>query len=250
VRASAAVIFASAWIGCAAQAIAEPVDLELVIAVDASASMEAREQHLQRSGYVAAFRSAAVIAAVRSGRYGRIAVAFVEWAGADYQRLIVPWTVIDGSESAEKFAQSLLLSPSGKGFGTSIAQALRFSQMLLRDNGLEGTRLAIDVSGDGINNVNPRLPPARAETLADGITINGLPIMIRAGSSTGLSNIPDLDRYYRDCVIGGPNAFMIVVTRRAELASAIERKLLSEILSEQPTGIVPIGNPRLINCEK
>jgi hypothetical protein len=249
VRVSAAVLFASAWLS-AAQAIAEPVDLELVIAVDASASMEAREQHLQRSGYVAAFRSPAVIAAVRSGRYGRIGVAFVEWAGADYQQLIVPWTVIDGSESAEEFAQSLLLSPSGKGFGTSIAQALRFSQKLLRDNGLEGTRLAIDVSGDGPNNVDPPLPLARAETLADGVTINGLPIMIRAGSSTGLSNVPDLDRYYRDCVIGGPNAFMIVVTRRAELASAIERKLLSEILSNRPAGIVPIGNPQLSDCEK
>ena len=248
-RASAAVVFASAWIGCAAQAIAEPVDLELVIAVDASASMEAREQRLQRSGYVAAFRSPAVIAAIRSGRHGRIAVAFVEWAGADYQRLIVPWAVIEGSESAERFAQSLLLSPSGKGFGTSIAQVLRFSSTLLRENDLEGTRLAIDVSGDGPNNVDPPLPLARAETLADGITINGLPIMVRAGSSTGLWNVPDLDRYYRDCVIGGPNAFMIVVSRQAELANAIERKLLSEILSEQPTAILPIANPQPIDCE-
>jgi hypothetical protein len=108
----------------------------------------------------------------------------------------------------------------------------------------------IDVSGDGPNNVKPSLPLARAEALADGITINGLPIMIRAGSSTGLSNIPNLDRYYRECVIGGPNAFMIVVTRKAELASAIERKLLSEILSEQPIDIIPIANQRPIDCEE
>jgi hypothetical protein len=128
VRLVAALAFASAaWIGFYCRpAIADPVDLELVLAVDVSASMEAREHALQRAGYVAAFRSPAVIAAIRSGRFRRIAVAFVEWAGADYQELLVPWTMIDGSESAEEFAQSLLLSKSGKGFGPRLRKLLGF----------------------------------------------------------------------------------------------------------------------------
>ena len=162
----------------------------------------------------------------------------------------MPWTLIDGSESAEEFAQRLLLSSAGKGFGTSIAQAIRFSRALIRENHFEGTRLVIDVSGDGPNNVRPPLPPARAESLAEGITINGLPIMIRAGSTTGLWNIPNLDQYYHDCVIGGPDAFMIVVTRTSELASAIERKLISEILSEQPASVIPIADSKPTDCEK
>jgi len=225
-----------------------PVDLELVLSVDVSASMEASEQRLQRSGYVAAFQSPAVIAAIGAGRFGRIAVAFVEWADPDYQRVVIPWTLVDGPESAKLLADRLLATPIGRGFRTSMAQALTFSAALFRGNGFEGTRLAIDLSGDGPNNVTPQLPPARARTLAEGITINGLPIMIRVGTPTGLYSIAGLDRYYRDCVIGGPGAFMIVVKRRAEFAKAIEKKLLQEIMSGSAGGIVPIGDARPIDC--
>lgn len=234
----------------AAQAKADelPVDLELVLAVDVSASMRPGEQRLQRLGYAAAFRSSAVIAAIQSGHFARIAVTFVEWADPDYQRVVIPWTIVDGPASAEGVAQALIDAPTSKGFSTSITQALRFSTALFADNGFLGSRLAIDISGDGRNNVRPSLPSARADTLSRGITINGLPIMLARRSSTELFSLADLDLYYRDCVIGGPGAFMIVVKRSANFAEAIEKKMLHEILSDRANEIVPIGKSMHLDC--
>lgn len=225
-----------------------PVDLELVLAVDVSASMRPHEQRLQRLGYAAAFRSPAVMAAIQAGHFARIAVTFVEWADPDYQRVVMPWTIVDGPASARQVAELLAATPTGKGFSTSIAQALKFSTALFWDNGFRGTRLAIDISGDGPNNVKPSLPPVREDTLARGITINGLPIMLTRRSMTDALSLADLDLYYRDCVIGGAGAFMIVVKRSANFAHAIERKMLQEILSDRPSEIVQIGDTKRSDC--
>ena len=208
-----------------------PVDLELVLAVDVSGSMDADERQLQRSGYVEALRHPDVIAAIRAGAYGRVALAFVEWAGPAAQTVIVPWRLIDRPAAAEAAAAALSAAPSPTIRGTSISAALLFTGGLFAGNGFAGSRLAIDVSGDGPNNIGPPVAPARDATVARGIVINGLPIMLKAGSG----GLPvGLDLYYKDCVIGGPGAFMLPVREPQQLAEAIRRKLVLEISGQLP----------------
>lgn len=204
-----------------------PVDLELVLAVDVSRSMDLDEQALQRNGYVAAFRHKDVIEAIASGPNGRIAVSYVEWAGPSYQQKLVPWTLIDGEAAAHAFANRLAAAPISRERGTSIANGLLFVGPTFKDNGMEGSRRVIDVSGDGPNNMGVPVLTARDPLVAEGITINGLPIMIkRAG---GFASIENLDMYYEDCVIGGTGAFLVPVTDIRNLALAIRRKLVLEI---------------------
>jgi hypothetical protein len=206
-----------------------PVDLELVLAVDVSRSMDLDEQALQRNGYVEAFRHKEVIEAIASGPQGRIAVSYVEWAGPSYQQVLVPWTVIEGEAAARAFADRLVQAPISRERGTSIANSLLFVGTTFTGNGLAGSRRVIDVSGDGPNNMGVPVETARDPLVAEGVTINGLPIMIkRAG---GFASIENLDIYYEDCVIGGPGAFLVTVTDIRNLASAIRRKLVLEIAS-------------------
>lgn len=216
------------------------VDLALVLAVDISLSMTAEEQRVQREGYVAAFRSSEVRGAVRQGLIGRIAVTYVEWAGVTSQFVVVPWTVIGTPEEADGFADRLARMPPRRSTWTSIAGALDFSVDLLRSSGFEATRRVIDVSGDGPNNQGRLITQARDEAVAAGIVINGLPLMIRA--PTGPYDIPDLDLYYRDCVIGGPGAFMVPVRDPQEFARAIRTKIIREVASRPgpPARIVPV----------
>jgi len=220
------------------------VDLKLVLAVDASSSMDIYEQRLQRNGYVAAFRSPAVLQAIMSGLRRRIAVAYVEWGDPESQAVVVPWTIIDGAESANRFASELAAAPVNRFFGTSIAQALAYSTALLSRSEFISNRWVIDISGDGPNNMGPPVEPARNTVLSRGITINGLPIMIRVRWGGGVYNISGLDDYYRHCVIGGPNAFVVAVRSREKFAEAIERKLVMEIMATTPTRITPIADAR------
>lgn len=221
------------------------VDLELVLAVDASLSMDMYERQLQRRGYVAAFRSPAVIEAILSGPRQRIVVAYVEWGDPETQVVVIPWTIIDGTESSERFAARLHAAPINRFFGTSIAQALAFSDQLLGGNGFFGDRSVIDISGDGPNNLGPPVVPVRDTVVSHGVTINGLPIMIRTRWGGGLYNIVGLDEYYRDCVIGGATAFIVAVRSLDRFAEAIERKLIMEIVSTtQSSSIVPIADIR------
>lgn len=203
------------------------VDLELVLAVDVSRSMDRDEQALQHTGYVEAFRHKDVIDAITSGPNGRIAVSYVEWAGPSYQRALVPWTVIDGAAAAHAFAGRLAAAPISSERGTSIANGLLFIGPTFEGNGIAGSRRVIDVSGDGPNNMGVPVTTVRDPLVAQGITINGLPIMIkRAG---GFASIENLDIYYEDCVIGGTGAFLVPVTDIQNLSSAIRRKLVLEI---------------------
>jgi hypothetical protein len=198
-----------------------PVDLELVIAVDVSGSMDAGEFALQREGYVAAIRHPEFIDAVRSGRYGRVALTYVEWSGVDHQSVVVPWRVLDDAVSANAFAEALAAQPPVIDRGTSISAALLFATALFEENSFDGLRQVIDISGDGPNNYGPPVTTAREVAVGRGVVINGLPILIRPSPL-----FPAMDRYYTDCVIGGAGSFVLPVTATGEFAEAIRRKLV------------------------
>ncbi|WP_342593635.1 DUF1194 domain-containing protein [Ancylobacter gelatini] len=213
------------------------VDLELVIAADVSTSMDREEKRLQHEGFVQAFLSGAVQRAIIAGELGRIAVTYVEWGGLERTRIVVPWMLIDSVKAAKDFAAQLAESKPGRlAYGTNMGNAIATSASLLDDNGFNGTRRVIDISGDGIANRGQPVPLARAAALARGITINGLPIILRQPSDvqedTDLFDIWDpevLIAYFRDEVIGGDNAFLMPVIGREQFGAAIQAKLLREI---------------------
>jgi Protein of unknown function (DUF1194) len=206
------------------------VDLALVLAVDVSLSMEPDEQELQRQGFVEAFRSSEVHDAIGKGMLGRIAVTYVEWAGAGYQQVVVPWTVLEQPVDGQAFAARLAQMPIQRYGYTSVSGAIDFSLRQLRESGVAPVRQVIDISGDGANNQGRIVTAARDEAVAQGITINGLPIMLKRPS--GAWDIDNLDLYFRDCVIGGPGAFMIPVREKAQFAQAIRTKVVREIAAK------------------
>jgi hypothetical protein len=207
------------------------VDLALVLAVDISYSMDVEEQALQREGFAEAFRSPQVHDAIRRGMLGRIAVSYVEWAGASDQTVIVPWTILDNPESIMAFAHRIAVTPLRRAMRTSIAGAIDFSVKHLEQSGVEAVRRVIDISGDGPNNQGRIVTIARDDAVAKGITINGLPLMLRR---PGYLDIAELDQYYRDCVIGGQGAFMVPVRGREQFPQAIKTKILLEIAGLTP----------------
>ncbi|MCP3054779.1 DUF1194 domain-containing protein [Aurantimonas marianensis] len=209
------------------------VDVELVLAVDVSWSMDRGEQAIQRDGYTAAFRSDAVQRAIMEGGHGRVAVTYIEWAGMFSQSIVVPWTLIDSKASAEGFAYRLATEEPERQRRTSIASALDFIAPLFDHNGFDGVRRIIDLSGDGPNNQGRMVTAARDATVARGITINGLPLMT-SSEGFGWGSIPDLDRYYTDCVIGGPSAFIIPVDDWSQFPEAVRRKLVLELAGTWP----------------
>lgn len=208
---------------------AEEVDLELFLAVDVSRSMSPAELQIQRRGYAEALRSSEVVNAIEGGLIGTIAVTYVEWAGAQSQRVVVPWTRISGRPDAEKIAR-IIEEDIAYGYRrTSISGVLRYAQSSFDANEYKGLRRVIDVSGDGPNNSGYPVLTARDQVVADGITVNGLPLMTRDG--LGLRwHLEDLDLYYIHCVIGGPGAFSIPVLTWDDFPAAVKRKLVLEIV--------------------
>lgn len=217
-----------------ARAAEMPVDLELILAVDVSRSMDTEEQMLQRDGYVAALTHPDIITAITQGFHGRIALSYVEWAGPEVQAEVMDWQVIDGPASAAAFAAGLGRAPIQRFRGTSISNGLAYLAPQFDNNGYEGTRRVIDVSGDGPNNMGIPIEMVRESVVRAGITINGLPIMIKTG---GFASIDNLDVYYEDCVIGGTGAFLVVVRSADQFAEAIRRKLMLEIAGPAPRAI-------------
>ena len=211
------------------------VDVELVLAVDISYSMDYDELSLQREGYILAISSEQFLDAMRRGPIGKIAVAYVEWAGATEQKIIVPWQVIDGPASADEFARKLREAPIQRAYRTSISEALKYSAAMFGSN-YQGLRRVIDISGDGTNNQGDLIVPTRDEILRKGITINGLPIQLKTPLSS-MIDLPDLDVYYQDCIIGGPGAFLVPVRERHQFADAIRNKLLLEVAGVRPRTI-------------
>lgn len=225
------------------------VDVELVIAVDISYSMDPDEQALQREGYIEALTSVEFMRALREGMHGKVAVTYFEWAGSNDQKIVVPWRLIDGPETADAFAAELKNAPIRRASRTSISGALLFAMPLFEESGFRGIRRVIDVSGDGANNNGPLVTPVRDEITAKGITINGLPIVLKR-ANPGTLDIEDLDIYYEDCVIGGPGAFVIPIKAREKFIEATRTKLILEIAGRAPDRrITPASaaNPR-ISC--
>ncbi len=212
-----------------------PVDLELVLAVDVSGSVDEVEAKLQREGYIAALHHPRVIEAIRAGMLGRIAVAYVEWAGVEFQRTLLDWTLIQDQQSAAAFADALAEAPLIRQRWTSISAAIDYAVPLFDRNGFKGLRRVIDISGDGYNNRGRPAEQARDDAVTAGITINGLPIINNRPNPWGGLAPQDLDRYYEERVIGGPGAFIVVAKDYSAFASAILSKLLLEVAGEQPS---------------
>jgi hypothetical protein len=204
-----------------------PVDLELVLAVDVSGSIDAEEFKLQRQGYAAAFRDPRFLSAVHSGPLQRIAVALVDWAGAEYQTISVGWTLIEDESSAESFADAILKAPRPFARWTSLSGALDFSAPLFDSNSFASARKVIDVSGDGVNNSGRPAHLARDAALAKGITINGL--VLSGVLAEQIAPWKSLEEYFTKNVIGGQGAFVIVAENIADFRRAVLTKLIREV---------------------
>jgi hypothetical protein len=216
------------------------VDVELVLAVDVSYSMDPEEQALQREGYITGFTSREFMHALRGGMHGKVAVTYFEWAGLYYQWIVMPWRLIDGPESADAVANEIARAPYRRAPRTSIYGALQFAKPLFDASGYRGVRRVVDVSGDGANNMGPPVTLMRDDVLAAGITINGLPIMLKRPYGYGMYAVQmeNLDVYYEDCVIGGPGAFVIPIKERDQFKEATRTKLVLEIAGRMPR-VVP-----------
>lgn len=223
------------------------VDVELVLAVDVSYSMDPDEQALQREGYIAGITSREFMQALRSGQHGKVAATYFEWAGPYDQKIVVPWRLIDGPEAADAFANEIARAPYRRASRTSISGALNFAKPLFDGSGYRGFRRVVDVSGDGANNSGPFVTIARDDVLAAGITINGLPIMVKEPSYATM-DIDDLDFYYEDCVVGGPGSFVVSIKDRDKFKEAIRTKLILEVAGRTPEHrILPVAGkePRI-----
>jgi hypothetical protein len=199
--------------------------------------MDPDEQALQREGYIAGFTSREFMQALRGGMHGRVAVTYFEWAGPFDQKIVVPWRLIDGPEAADAFVNEIARAPYRRASRTSISGALQFAKPLFEGSGYRGVRRVVDVSGDGANNSGPLVTLVRDDVIAAGITINGLPIMLKRPNSFTM-DLERLDIYYEDCVIGGPGAFVVPIRERSQFKEATRTKLVLEIAGRTPGGQV------------
>src|SRR6188508_75197 len=227
------------------------VDVELVLAVDVSYSMDMDELALQREGYAQAIVSKEFLQALKAGPHGKIAVTYFEWAASTDQKIIIPWRLIDGPETADAVANEIMKTPIRRASRTSISGAINFAMPLFEENPYRGIRRVIDISGDGPNNNGMPVTAARDAALEKGVIINGLPIMVKEPSYSTM-DIDNLDFYYEDCVIGGPGSFVVTIKDRDKFKEAIRTKLLMEVAGRQPPGwVVPAaaqGREPRVNC--
>ena len=225
------------------------VDVELVLAVDVSYSMDMDELAIQREGYAQAIVSKEFLQALKSLPNGKISITYFEWAASNDQKVIIPWRVIDGPETADAVADEIMKTPIRRASRTSISGAIYFAMPLFDENPYKGLRRVIDISGDGPNNNGAPIVGARDEALSKGIVINGLPIMVKEPSYSTM-DIDNLDWYYEDCVIGGPGSFVVSIKDREKFKEAIRTKLLLEVAGRTPEHpVVPVAakEPR-VSC--
>jgi hypothetical protein len=223
--------------GRPARAEAEPVDVELVLAVDVNRSVDPEEQELQFRGYANAFRDPRLIEGIAGGPLGAIGVTLFTWSDWNIQELIVPWTRIAGGDGAEAFAAAVDRAPRRTYLYTSISGAMDHAGRLIAASPFEGTRRVVDISGDGVNNSGRPLAEARAALLGRGVVLNGLAVLDRAPQpSMALAGLPPLDEYYRDEVIGGPGSFLVVAEGFEAFEAAVRRKIIREIALAPPPG--------------
>jgi hypothetical protein len=236
-------VFAASVLALATPSRAEEsVDLLLVLASDVSRSVDTRKFQLQREGYAAALSNPKVVDAIRSGPHGRIAICFVEWSGLTSQKLVIDWTIVSDAASARKIGDQLIELPRAFADRTSISAGIEFAMSQLERAPFRGVRRTIDVSGDGTNNSGRDVTLARDEALAKGVTINGLVIL----SDSPLPWNPEhtnppggLDGYYRNNVIGGGGAFVMVAENHDSFGQAIVKKMIAEIaFNAPPRGVI------------
>ena len=209
------------------------VDVELLLLVDVSRSMTPNELEIQRRGYAEALISPEVLTAINGGMLGSVAIAYVEWAGRRAQRVVQDWSIVRTREDAQAFSDAIAMDHTSGMRRTSISSALTIGADYFAANNFTGLRRVIDISGDGPNNDGGPVTAARDAVVAQGITINGLPLMTREGMG-GMWTIDALDAYYQDCVIGGPGAFVVPVLDWSEFAAAVRKKLVLEIAGIPP----------------
>jgi hypothetical protein len=219
------------------------VDVELILAVDVSYSMDLDELAIQREGYAQAIVSSEFLQALKNGPNGKIAITYFEWAASGDQKVIIPWRLIDGPESADAVSSEILKTPIRRASRTSISGAIYFAMPLFEQDPYRGLRRVIDISGDGPNNNGSPVTIARDAALEKGITINGLPIMVKEPSYSTM-DIENLDWYYKDCVTGGQGSFVVTIKSRDEFKEAIRTKLLMEVAGRTPPGprVVPVAD--------
>src|ERR1700710_2967637 len=231
---------------------APSVDVELILAVDVSYSMDMDELAIQREGYAQAIISKEFLQALKTLPNGKIAVTYFEWAASSDQKIIIPWRLIDGPETADAVANEIMKTPIRRASRTSISGAINFAMPLFDENPHRGLRRVIDISGDGPNKNDAPVVVARDAAVEKGIVINGLPIMVKEPSYSTM-DIDNLDLYYEDCVIGGPGSFVVTIKDRDKFKEAIRTKLLLEVAGRQPERpVVPVAGaaakePR-VNC--
>ncbi len=228
------------------------VDVELVLAVDVSYSMDMDELAIQREGYAQAIVSKEFLQALKTGPHGKISVTYFEWAASSDQKIIIPWRVIEGPESADAVANEIMKTPIRRASRTSISGAINFAMPLFDENPYRGLRRVIDISGDGPNNNGAPVVVARDAAVEKGIIINGLPIMVKEPSYSTM-DIDNLDYYYEDCVIGGSGSFVVTIKDRDKFKEAIRTKLLLEVAGRTPERpVVPVAAPAAkeprVNC--
>ena len=243
--ATSAAIFA-AVLGWAPGAGAdERVDLELVLAVDVSGSMDPEEAQMQRDGYLSALVHPRVVGSIQAGYNSAIAVTYIEWAAFGHNVIVSDWGAIRDADSARAYADRIAGFPVTRGMYTSISGIIEYALPRFEGNGFQGLRRVIDISGDGANNAGTYVPIARDLAVAADVTVNGLPIVNDRLNPFGRPQIPNLDLYYRHCVIGGRGAFIVVAEGFEAFADAIRRKLIFEIAGYAPNGgVVTVAAPR------
>jgi len=214
----------------------EPVDVELVLAVDVSRSVDPQEQEMQFSGYEAAFRDRRLIGGIMGGPIGAIACQMFTWSNWNIQNIVVPWTRLDSPATAQGFADAIAAAPRRTWLYTSISGAIDFAARQF-GQGFEGTRKVVDISGDGVSNSGRPVEDAREEALAQGIVLNGLAVLDLTPLPPLLGSIqPPLDTYYLEEVIGGPGAFLVVAEGFSAFEAAVRRKIIREIAAAPPPG--------------
>ena len=247
-----AILMAAGWLTALSGARAqEPVDVALVLAVDVSRSMSRQELTIQRDGYAAALNHPDVVRAIAQGAYGRIAVTMFEWAGTESIRQVFDWTLVETGADADRLSAIVAGTRPVAQRRTSISGAILHALDRLDASPYEGFRKVIDVSGDGPNNQGEPVLEAREVALSKRIIINGLPLMT-TGGFYGRYSIPYLDRYYVDCVIGGPASFSLPVKSWEEFPEAVRRKLVLELaghaMRESELPLVRVAQEEKTDC--
>jgi hypothetical protein len=234
------IVFAAVAMRPAAVRAGDDVDLLLVLAADVSRSIDSAKFQLQREGYAAAISDPRVLDTIRSGHNGRIGLSFVEWSGVGAQHVVIDWMTIADAATAKDFGDRLIEAPRSFADRTSISGAIDFAMSEFDQAPFGSARRTIDISGDGTNNAGRDVTAARDDAVGKTVTINGLVIL----SDNPMSWNPDhtnppggLDNYYRNNVVGGPGAFVMVAQNFNSFGQAIIAKMIAEVAQarEPPT---------------